>query len=218
MFLYWFIIHLLSGSQTHSNPELLSDVTVIHMKCVLSTSCLISVMQALFMHHPKKYIRDTQKYPGYKKLVGGKKPGLKMLSQKVLGVKIQSGEHSSVSNAIYYPASSLECFQVIKSGHLRLTNIVFLHMCSDVPTCNLLSWLAFGFIKNYGVFTSLWPVQEHRLSTTKYIFYDLRLARMLSIVYSTGISERIWFLPLTVRSDGETNNSVPVTHPSLLLF
>lgn len=54
-------------------------------------------LQALFMNHPKRFIRDTQKYQGYRDLVGGRKPGLKMLCQKVLGIKIQSGEHSSVS-------------------------------------------------------------------------------------------------------------------------
>jgi len=50
----------------------------------------------LFLNHPKKYVRDTQKYPGFRNLVGGRKPSLKMLAQKVLGIKIQSGEHSSV--------------------------------------------------------------------------------------------------------------------------
>ena len=49
------------------------------------------------MNHPKKFVRDTQRYPGFRQLVGGRKPSLKMLTQRVLGVKIQTGEHSSVS-------------------------------------------------------------------------------------------------------------------------
>lgn len=55
--------------------------------------------KVLFLNHPKKYVRDTQKYPGFRNLVGGRKPSLKMLAQKVLGVKIQSGEHSSIQDA-----------------------------------------------------------------------------------------------------------------------
>lgn len=54
------------------------------------------------MNHPKKFIRDTQKYQGYRDMVGGKrKPGLKLLAKRVLKLDIQSGEHSSVSGTFH---------------------------------------------------------------------------------------------------------------------
>lgn len=49
------------------------------------------------MNHHRQYVRDTQTYSGYRTLVGGRRPGLKLLAKKVLGIDIQSGEHSSVS-------------------------------------------------------------------------------------------------------------------------
>ncbi|XP_067931620.1 uncharacterized protein [Watersipora subatra] len=55
--------------------------------------------KVLFMNHPKRYVRDTQKYQGYRQLMGGRKPSLKILAQKVLGMKIQTGEHSSIQDA-----------------------------------------------------------------------------------------------------------------------
>ena len=56
-------------------------------------------LAALGLPHPKKDVRDTCRYPPYRELVSGSTPGLRMLSQKVLGVKIQSGPHSSLEDA-----------------------------------------------------------------------------------------------------------------------
>ncbi|MCJ1239618.1 REX4, RNA exonuclease 4 [Varicellaria rhodocarpa] len=56
-------------------------------------------LDALLMGHPKRDIRDTCRYPPFRKLAGGKTPGLKRLAKEILGVEIQGGEHSSIEDA-----------------------------------------------------------------------------------------------------------------------
>lgn len=51
----------------------------------------------LKINHPRDKIRDTQRY--FKYLFQGKTPSLKKLSESLLGVKIQKGEHDSVQDA-----------------------------------------------------------------------------------------------------------------------
>lgn len=51
----------------------------------------------LFLSHPKKNIRDTQRYKGFRALFNGGLPSLKSLADKILGLKIQTGAHDSVS-------------------------------------------------------------------------------------------------------------------------
>jgi RNA exonuclease 4 len=53
--------------------------------------------QVLFLSHPKRRIRDTQRYKGFRSLLNGGLPSLKSLAHKVLGLKIQTGAHDSVS-------------------------------------------------------------------------------------------------------------------------
>lgn len=52
----------------------------------------------LKLKHPSEYIRDTSKYFGRHYFMG-KMPSLKKLSESILGVKIQQGEHDSVQDA-----------------------------------------------------------------------------------------------------------------------
>ena len=56
-------------------------------------------LDALMLGHPKRDIRDTSRHSTYRRLVGGKTPGLKRLATDVLGIEIQGGEHSSVEDA-----------------------------------------------------------------------------------------------------------------------
>ncbi|XP_063066976.1 RNA exonuclease 4 [Engraulis encrasicolus] len=56
-------------------------------------------LKVLLLDHPKKKIRDTQKYKPFRKLVRSGRPSLKVLSREILNVKVQQGEHSSVQDA-----------------------------------------------------------------------------------------------------------------------
>ncbi|KAJ6008047.1 hypothetical protein N7540_012023 [Penicillium herquei] len=56
-------------------------------------------LDALLLGHPKRDIRDTSKYPEYRKIAGGGSPRLKVLAEHFLGLTIQEGAHSSVEDA-----------------------------------------------------------------------------------------------------------------------
>ena len=56
-------------------------------------------LEALLLGHSKRDIRDTSRHPAFRQLAGGKAPGLRKLAKEVLGVDIQSGEHSSLEDA-----------------------------------------------------------------------------------------------------------------------
>lgn len=72
--------------------EIISDRIVVGHAVHNDLSCLnISV--------PKHRIRDTSRFPDFKKLNGGKTPALKKLCLVLLGIDIQNGQHSSVEDA-----------------------------------------------------------------------------------------------------------------------
>ncbi|CAN8102535.1 unnamed protein product [Discula destructiva] len=56
-------------------------------------------LSALMLEHPRKDIRDTAKFSGFKKFGHGRKPGLRILAREILAVEIQNGEHSSIEDA-----------------------------------------------------------------------------------------------------------------------
>ncbi|XP_053552024.1 RNA exonuclease 4 [Bombina bombina] len=56
-------------------------------------------LKILFLDHPKKAIRDTQKYKPFKQRVKSGRPSLKLLCEKILNVKVQKGEHCSIQDA-----------------------------------------------------------------------------------------------------------------------
>ncbi|KAF4952674.1 hypothetical protein FGADI_6564 [Fusarium gaditjirri] len=56
-------------------------------------------LEALILSHPGKDIRDTAKFPGFKKYGNGRKPALRVLAQNILGIEIQGGAHSSIEDA-----------------------------------------------------------------------------------------------------------------------
>ncbi|XP_056394659.1 RNA exonuclease 4 [Hyla sarda] len=56
-------------------------------------------LKIFFLDHPKKSIRDTQKYKPFKQRAKCARPSLKLLCEKILNVKVQTGEHCSIQDA-----------------------------------------------------------------------------------------------------------------------
>lgn len=75
------------------------DVAEILDQRVLVGHAVSNDLDALLLSHPKRDIRDTSKHPPYRKVAGGSAPRLKILAEEFLGLKIQTGEHSSVEDA-----------------------------------------------------------------------------------------------------------------------
>ena len=69
-------------------------------------------LDALLLGHPKRDIRDTSKYAPFRKLAQGKTPSLKRLAHDLLGIDIQSGEHSSIEDA----RAAMLLFKLEKEG------------------------------------------------------------------------------------------------------
>ena len=56
-------------------------------------------LDALQLSHSPRDIRDTAKYPGFKRFGSGRKPALRVLARELLNVNIQDGPHSSTEDA-----------------------------------------------------------------------------------------------------------------------
>ena len=106
--------------------EVQAEVAGIIKDRVLVGHALHHDLKVLFLDHPKKLIRDTSKYKPFKSAFGGRTPGknrlfgflqlkinnfvhqveniycylgLKALTERYLGVTVQTGEHSSVQDS-----------------------------------------------------------------------------------------------------------------------
>ncbi|XP_008591559.1 PREDICTED: RNA exonuclease 4 [Galeopterus variegatus] len=66
---------------------------------ILVGHALHNDLKVLFLDHPKKKIRDTQKYKPFKSQVKSGRPSLKLLSEKILGIRVQQAEHCSIQDA-----------------------------------------------------------------------------------------------------------------------
>ncbi|XP_013381244.1 RNA exonuclease 4 isoform X1 [Lingula anatina] len=75
------------------------DVGKILKGRVVVGHAIMNDFKVLYLDHPKKQIRDTSRYKPFRKLFNGKTPSLKKLTDKLLGVKVQEGEHNSVQDA-----------------------------------------------------------------------------------------------------------------------
>ncbi|MCJ1296239.1 3'-5' exonuclease [Xylographa carneopallida] len=82
-----------------SFEEVQRDVAGLTQDKILVGHAIRNDLEALMLGHPRKDIRDTSRYPGYRKLAGGRTPALKRLAKELLGVEIQGGEHSSIEDA-----------------------------------------------------------------------------------------------------------------------
>ncbi|XP_053774878.1 RNA exonuclease 4 isoform X2 [Desmodus rotundus] len=66
---------------------------------ILVGHALHNDLKVLFLDHPKKKIRDTQKYKPFKSQVRSGRPSLKLLAERVLGIQVQQTGHCSVQDA-----------------------------------------------------------------------------------------------------------------------
>jgi len=88
---------LLRGAR--SLEEVQKDVAGLMQGRILVGHSIRNDLEAMMLGHPRRDIRDTSRYPGFRALAGGRTPALKKLAREVLGVEIQGGEHSSVEDA-----------------------------------------------------------------------------------------------------------------------
>ena len=85
---------LLVGHAIHNDLEV-----IVHLyDHIRSAVTDVFSDQVLFLSHPKRRTRDTQRYKAFRALLNGGLPSLKTLADKVLGLKIQTGAHDSVSD------------------------------------------------------------------------------------------------------------------------
>ncbi|XP_045164802.2 uncharacterized protein LOC123528841 [Mercenaria mercenaria] len=75
------------------------DVADILNGKILVGHAIKNDLKVLYLSHPRKRIRDTSQYKPFRQLSGGRTPSLKKLSEKVLAVKVQEGEHNSIQDA-----------------------------------------------------------------------------------------------------------------------
>nr|XP_028571383.1 RNA exonuclease 4 [Podarcis muralis] len=75
------------------------EVASILQGRILVGHALHNDLKILFLDHPKKKIRDTQRYKPFKQEVQSGRPSLKLLCEKLLNVKVQALEHSSIQDA-----------------------------------------------------------------------------------------------------------------------
>lgn len=79
--------------------EVHAEVSDILKDRVLIGHAIKNDLDVLMIGHPKKDIRDTSRFSGFRKYASGRTPSLKKLAKEVLGVEIQSGQHSSIEDA-----------------------------------------------------------------------------------------------------------------------
>ncbi|BGO99142.1 3'-5' exonuclease [Rhodotorula toruloides] len=82
-----------------SFTEVQKEVSALLTGRILVGHALSNDTTVLLLSHPRHMTRDTSKYAPLQGLAKTKRPGLKTLAKLVLGIDIQSGEHSSVIDA-----------------------------------------------------------------------------------------------------------------------
>ncbi|NXE95748.1 REXO4 exonuclease, partial [Menura novaehollandiae] len=66
---------------------------------ILVGHALRNDLKVLFLDHPQKKIRDTQRYKPFKQRVKSSRPSLKLLCETLLNVQVQTAEHCSIQDA-----------------------------------------------------------------------------------------------------------------------
>lgn len=94
--------------------EVQDDMKVLLQNRILVGHAVKNDLDILILKHDKRFIRDTSKYSKFRELapIPGRTPGLKHLVEKLLGVEIQVGAHSSVEDA----RATMALFRLEKEG------------------------------------------------------------------------------------------------------
>lgn len=94
--------------------EVHDDLRVLLAGRILVGHAVKNDLDALLLKHDKRYIRDTSKFSKFRELamIPGRTPSLKILAEKLLGVEIQVGAHSSVEDA----RATMALFKLEKEG------------------------------------------------------------------------------------------------------
>ena len=81
--------------------EVRNDLKILLGGRILVGHAVKNDLDVLILKHDKRFIRDTSKFSKFRQLAmtPGRTPGLKLLAEKLLGVEIQVGAHSSVEDA-----------------------------------------------------------------------------------------------------------------------
>ncbi|RKF65068.1 RNA exonuclease 4 [Erysiphe neolycopersici] len=78
--------------------EVQKNVASILKDRIVVGHALWNDFKVMQLSHPRRDIRDTSLFSGFQQFSSGR-PGLKLLADKVLGVEIQNGRHSSIEDA-----------------------------------------------------------------------------------------------------------------------
>ena len=94
--------------------EVQEDLKILLEGRILVGHAVKNDLDVLILRHDKRYIRDTSKYSKFRELaqIPGRTPSLKILADKLLGVEIQVGAHSSVEDA----RTTMALFRLEKEG------------------------------------------------------------------------------------------------------
>ncbi|KAH7130378.1 RNA exonuclease 4 [Dendryphion nanum] len=97
-----------------SFKEVQEDMRMLLQNRILVGHAVKNDLDVLVLKHDKRFTRDTSKYSKFRELapIPGRTPGLKHLVEKLLGVEIQVGAHSSVEDA----RATMALFRLEKEG------------------------------------------------------------------------------------------------------
>ncbi|KAF2750497.1 RNA exonuclease 4 [Sporormia fimetaria CBS 119925] len=93
--------HHLRKDYARTFKEVHEDIKILLQGRILVGHAVKNDLDALMLKHEKRYIRDTSQFSKFRELasIPGRTPRLKTLVEKLLGVEIQVGAHSSVEDA-----------------------------------------------------------------------------------------------------------------------
>ncbi|KAF1944382.1 hypothetical protein EJ02DRAFT_340996 [Clathrospora elynae] len=91
----------LRSSVARPFDEVRNDIKILLGGRILVGHAVKNDLDVLILKHDQRFIRDTSKFTKFRALAlkAGWTPGLKLLADKLLGVQIQTGAHSSVEDA-----------------------------------------------------------------------------------------------------------------------